>query len=225
MFRRFRSSPAPAAPPEAGSPDQAIRDAFWIILGRAPSAEELLQKRADFGSGGSPGCRRTVASQSSISFFWWTDDVGIGKDPAAHESGLRGLGPDAGFLARAYDLILGRAADADGLAHYGRALAAGEARREVVRVLVSSEEFAERYKSFSATKGGYLPRDVQLSELANPAKWDNPDWLRLLRDLKALPHHKLAMHRKSYEFTQLRSAHAARSSSRHDVGPERGRRS
>ena len=205
MFRRFRSSPAPAAPPEAGSPDQAIRDAFWIILGRGPAAEELRQKRVDFARGGSPAVAAELLASPEfhLIFCWWTDDVGIGKDPAAHESGLRDLGPDAGFLARAYELILGRAADGDGLSHYGRALAAGEARREVLRVLVSSEEFAERYKSFSATKGGYLPRDVQLCELANPAKWDNPDWLRLLRDLKALPHHKLAMHRKSYEFTQL----------------------
>jgi SAM-dependent methyltransferase len=55
----------------------------------------------------------------------------------------------------------------------------------------------------SQAGGGFVPRDVQLCELANPAKWDNPDWLRLLKSLQVLPHHKLAMHRKSYEWTQL----------------------
>jgi SAM-dependent methyltransferase len=202
VFRRFRQPPAP---PEAAPSDAAIRDAFWIVLGRAPSDEEARAKRADFARGGAAAVAGELLSSPEfhLIFCGWTDDVGIGKDPVAHETGLRSLGSDAEFVARAYDFILGRAADADGLAHYARALAAGEARREVVRVLVVSGEFAERYKSFSAQKGGYLPRDVQLCELANPAKWDNPDWLRRLRDLKVLPHHKLAMHRKSYEFTQL----------------------
>lgn len=48
-----------------------------------------------------------------------------------------------------------------------------------------------------------MPRDVQLCELANPAKWDNPEWLRLLKSLEVVPHHKIAMHGKSYEWTQL----------------------
>jgi len=43
---------------------------------------------------------------------------------------------------------------------------------------------------------------VQLCELANPAKWDNPDWGRVLQALKLPAERKLAMHRKAYEFTQ-----------------------
>ena len=38
--------------------------------------------------------------------------------------------------------------------------------------------------------------------MANPAKWDNPEWLDILRSL-GLSDDKLAMHRKPYEFTQL----------------------
>lgn len=201
----FRRSGQPPSSPDVPSTETAIRDAFWIVLGRAPSDDEVLAKLADFAKGGSGAVVAELLSSPEfhIIFCGWTDDVGIGKDPVAHETGLRGLGSDAAFVSRAYEFLLGRPADAEGLAHYSSALAAGEARREVVRVLVVSGEFAERYKGFSAQKGGYLPRDVQLCELANPAKWDNPDWLRLLRELTVLPHHKLAMHRKSYEFTQL----------------------
>jgi SAM-dependent methyltransferase len=47
-----------------------------------------------------------------------------------------------------------------------------------------------------------LPADVQLCELANPAKWDNPAWLALLRDIGGLSSARHAMHRKAYEFTQ-----------------------
>jgi SAM-dependent methyltransferase len=50
---------------------------------------------------------------------------------------------------------------------------------------------------------GRLPRDVQLCELANPAKWDNPDWNAIMRSLVAVPTDPGSMHRKTYEFTQL----------------------
>jgi hypothetical protein len=41
-----------------------------------------------------------------------------------------------------------------------------------------------------------------LCELANPAKWDNPEWRRVLDALRLPADKKLAMHRKAYEFTQ-----------------------
>jgi len=44
---------------------------------------------------------------------------------------------------------------------------------------------------------------VQLCELANPAKWGNPDWMALLSSLVVQPADRLSMHRKGYEFTQL----------------------
>ncbi len=199
MFQRSRERGSPPAPQDV------IREAFWIALGREPDAGEVAELAAHYTSGGVDAVVARLLSSPEFHLIYcgWKDDIGIGKDPVSHEAGLRALGPDDAFVQRAYEYILGREADAAGLEHYARGLGAGEARREVIRVLVTSGEFEERYKVFSSRKGGYLPRNVQLCELANPAKWDNPDWLRLLRDLTVLPHHKLAMHRKSYEFTQL----------------------
>jgi len=67
---------------------------------------------------------------------------------------------------------------------------------------VRSPEFADRVGRLNPALGR-LPRDVQLCELANPAKWDNPDWHAVLRSLVAVPTDQGSMHRKSYEFTQL----------------------
>jgi SAM-dependent methyltransferase len=72
----------------------------------------------------------------------------------------------------------------------------------VLRALALSDEFAARYREV-APQSGFVPRDTQLCELANPAKWDNPDWMTLLRDLRVVPADKPSMHRKGYEFTQL----------------------
>jgi SAM-dependent methyltransferase len=74
------------------------------------------------------------------------------------------------------------------------ALAAGETRAGVIRSLALSEEFGRRATG--------VPRDCQLCELANPAKWDNGEWLDILRSL-GLADDKLSMHRKPYEFAQL----------------------
>jgi SAM-dependent methyltransferase len=64
----------------------------------------------------------------------------------------------------------------------------------VVRALVRSPEFARR--------SARVPRDIQLCELANPAKWDNDEWVAILRSL-GLSDDKRLMHRKPYEFAQL----------------------
>jgi SAM-dependent methyltransferase len=48
---------------------------------------------------------------------------------------------------------------------------------------------------------GRVPHDTQLCELANPAKWDNPEWVALLREL-GQGIDKASMHRKAYEFAQ-----------------------
>jgi SAM-dependent methyltransferase len=186
------------------SADAWLNEAFWIVLGRAPSADELDQYQR-VGTGAPADLLRRLLSSAEfhLIFSGWRDDIGTGRDPAAHEAGLRSLGSDEYFVRRAYEYLLDRDADEAGLTHYVRTLGAGEARRNVVRVLVTSDEFEARYTPIASQEGGgYLPRDVQLCELANPAKWDNPEWIRLLKSLK-LPHHKLAMHRKSYEWTQL----------------------
>lgn len=98
------------------------------------------------------------------------------------------------FVELAYELLLRRPADEDGLAHYAGALAAGESRPAVLRSIMLSEEFVTRFRD--------VPRDTQLCELANPAKWDNDEWLEILRSL-GLSDDKLVMHRKPYEFAQL----------------------
>jgi SAM-dependent methyltransferase len=203
-FRRYSSSVfrRPAAP----SADAVIRGAFWIVLARAPSDDELAAFRAHHDAGGEAAVVRRLldSPEFHLIFSGWRDEVGIGKDPAAHEAGLAALGSPDDFVRLAYRLLLGREVDAEGLRHYAASLRAGDARRSLVRVLVTSDEFEARYTPIASREGGgYVPRDVQLCELANPAKWDNPDWMRLLRSLRVVPHHKLAMHRKSYEWTQL----------------------
>jgi SAM-dependent methyltransferase len=199
VFRRRR------APPPA-SAESCLHEAFWILLGRAPSDTERQEFRRHHAAGGEPAVRQRLLSSPEfhLIFSGWKDDLGIGKDPAAHEAGLRALGSHEPFVRRVYQLLLDRDADEAGLRHYVAMLEAGEARRNFIRVLVTSDEFEARYRPIASQEGGgYVPRDVQLCELANPAKWDNPDWLRLLKSLQVVPAHKLAMHRKSYEWTQL----------------------
>ena len=197
MLDRFLRRPRP--PGEA-----LLNEAFWIVLGRAPSAGELEQFSTPSRREPAALIQRLLSSaEFHLIFSGWRDDIGIGRDPAAHEAGLRALGPDEDFIRHAYEYLLGREADPAGLTHYAAALGAGEARRNVLRVLITSDEFETRYTPIASQEGGgFVPRDVQLCELANPAKWDNPEWVRILKSLK-VPHHKLAMHRKSYEWTQL----------------------
>jgi ubiquinone/menaquinone biosynthesis C-methylase UbiE len=119
----------------------------------------------------------------------------------ATERGLHSVGDDQTFVRRAYECLLGRPADNEGLRHYAGALAGGERRIHVLRSLMQSDEF-DRYYHAVVPQGGVVPQDEQLCELANTAKWDNAEWLALLREL-GLSDDKQAMHRKPYEFTQL----------------------
>lgn len=187
------------------TPDGVISDAFWVLLSRAPREDELTAFLAHYQAGGEALVQHHLLNSPEFHLIvtFWRDDVGVPADPLTHEEGLRALGPAEHFVRLAYRFLLGREADAAGLANYVAAIGSGEARRMVIRTLITSGEFENRYKPFVATQGGgYVPRDVQLCELANPAKWDNPDWIRILKSL-LVPHHKLAMHRKSYEWTQL----------------------
>lgn len=186
------------------TPDTFLTEAFWIVLGRAPKDDERAMFRAHHASGGEKLVLQHLLDSPEFHLIvtFWRDDVGIPGDPIAHEEGLRALGAPDHFVRLAYRFLLGREADEAGLANYVSVLGAGEARRMVVRTLITSGEFDARYKPIVAHEGGYVPRDVQLCELANPAKWDNPDWIRILKSL-LVPHHKLSMHRKSYEWTQL----------------------
>jgi SAM-dependent methyltransferase len=98
------------------------------------------------------------------------------------------------FVKAAYDRLLARAADDSGLRHYTSLLEGGTTRADVVRALLQSPEFVARSRR--------VPRDTQLCELANPAKWDNEEWVDILRSLD-LSDDKRLMHRKPYEFAQL----------------------
>ncbi len=180
-------------------------EAFWIVLGRAPQpGEQQTFDERTSASGVDEATRHLLGSpEFRLLYSGWRDDLGTGKDPVAHEAGLRALCSDECFIDLLYGCLLGREADPGGRDHHLALLGAGETRRQLVRALVLSDEFAARYARVAGHQtGGYVPRDVQLCELANPAKWDNPDWMRLLSSLR-LPPHKLEMHRKSYEFTQL----------------------
>jgi SAM-dependent methyltransferase len=179
-----------------------IEGAFWILLGRAPTPIEL---RDEARSAGADARRilllRLVSSPEAERLRQACSEGSEWSGAADFERGLRLLGADAAFVSSAYECVLGRAADEGGLAHYTKALATGDARISVLRALAGSEEFVQHFKNL-APQNGMVPRDVQLCELANPAKWDNPAWLEILTSL-GLSTSKLSMHRKPYEFAQL----------------------
>lgn len=182
-----------------------MRAAFWIVLGRAPNDVELRDQLQGFTAGHERAFAERLLSSPEfrlVIYSRWHDGAEIGRDPASHETALRGLGSAGAFVDRAFLILLGRAPDPDGRAYYAHAIESGGARIQVLRALVLSDEFEARYHDI-APDAGVLPRDVQLCELANPAKWDNPEWMKLLRSLQVVADHKLSMHRKSYELTQL----------------------
>lgn len=194
---------AAAAPRGADSVVDAV---FWIVLGRAPSGQER-RERASALAAGQPFSNLLHALIASPEFRliydWYSGRSDrTGRRPAEIEQGLGALGDDRLFVQRAYKYLLGRAADAEGLAYYRGRLADNATRLQVLMALVSSAEFEARFRDV-CPEIGVLPRDVQLCELANPAKWDNPEWVALLASLGTMPTDKLAMHRKGYEFAQL----------------------
>jgi SAM-dependent methyltransferase len=142
---------------------------------------------------------------ASLEFLLIREAWRNGHDPYANsdavEGGLSSMGTPPEFVARAYECLLGRPADAGGLTHYVDAITRGGTRRQILRALGSSEEFDRHHRDL-APQSGMLLHDAQLCELANPAKWDNPEWVSILRSL-GLADDKRSMHRKPYEFTQL----------------------
>jgi SAM-dependent methyltransferase len=197
-------NPGPPAEGDASPEAEFIRAAFWIVLGRAVKPIELRDERREL-QGGTPDAfllRLISSTEFRAGYDRWRDGLDRQQDSGSEDAALAQLGPDDRFVARAYELVLGRPADPDGLRHYAGALAAGAPRTGVLRALVLSDEFDRRYQT-TVPQSGVIPVDTQLCELANPAKWDNPEWMELLRDLKVVSPEKLSMHRKGYEFTQL----------------------
>lgn len=199
------AAPRGASDPEEISPEaQFVRAAFWIVLGRPVKLLELRDQLRELQSGDTHAFLLRLLSSTEFRrrFAHWKEGRDRQQDSGIEESALRELGSDDQFVRQAYELLLGRPADEDGLRHYVGLLAGGDTRGQVLRSLALSEEFEKRQHTV-APQSGFVPRDTQLCELANPAKWDNPEWMSLLRDLNVVPVEKESMHRKGYEFTQL----------------------
>jgi SAM-dependent methyltransferase len=198
------STAGPAPQPQRSAEARLVHETFWILLGRQVSDVEIRDQVRELHSGDEQAFLLRVISSTEFrqAYATWKAGRRRSHDPDGEDTALRALGPDDWFVDRAYALLLGRPADQDGRAHYVDALAAGETRSNLLGALVRSDEFERRYRDLS-TGVGFVPRDTQLCELANPAKWDNPEWMTLLRDLKVISPDKTSMHRKGYEFTQL----------------------
>lgn len=178
---------------------------FRLILGRAPDHQERLEGIRSTDLGQSIDAL-TVRLLASMEFRGLYETVIAGVAEASlvkrFEPALAALGSDEEFVAGTYEALLGRPADEAGAAFYRAHLERGGFRTAALKSFLRSDEFADRYRKV-CPQTGFLPRDVQLCELANPAKWDNPEWLALLRSLQSVPPDKPSMHRKGYEFTQL----------------------
>ena len=180
----------------AGRDTKFIQDTYWLVLGRAATPTELADEQHGHLNKDQLTLLRGVMASSEFARLRraWRDGRETHEDPDRVERALTALGPPELFLRRAYETILGRSPDQEGAQHYLTAMRAGERRVNIVRGLALSDEFERRWR--------WMPRDTQLCELANPAKWDNEEWLDLLRSL-GLSDDRLVMHRKPYEFTQL----------------------
>jgi SAM-dependent methyltransferase len=180
----------------AGKTAAFVEQAYWIVLGRAPTRLELQEELTGHPHADRGGLNRGLLATAEFRRLRaeWKAGRESHDDPAALERALTRLGQNENFVQAVYSAILGRDADAAGSHHYCAVLAGGEPRTNVIRALALSGEFEARLNA--------IPRDRQLCELANPAKWDNEEWLGILRSL-GLSDDKAAMHRKPYEFTQL----------------------
>ena len=177
-------------------------DAFWILAGRQAETRELQDARHGLSQDAARALVLRLVSSPEFGRLRsaWMEGRDAYADARAVEAGLGSIGDDRAFVERAYECVLGRAADDAGLEHYAGALRAGDSRASVVRSLAMSAECDQRLREY--LDGTAIPCDTQLCELANPAKWDNEEWLAILQSL-GLTGDKLAMHRKPYELTQL----------------------
>jgi SAM-dependent methyltransferase len=197
----------PAQPPraDAGLSDAGFIDAaYWLLLGRPADAlrRSELARLLELGQ---PRRAILLALIGPTEFRLRYQDLlaraEVPERDAALDRGLATLGGDQAFVDACYACILDRDADAEGREAYLSVLRMGQPRHAVAYALLRSEEFARRYRTLCPA-GGFIPRDVQLCELANPAKWDNPEWMAVLEELRLPAVPKLTMHRKAYEFTQ-----------------------
>lgn len=185
--------------------ERAVETSFRILLLRAPDATECRDRSRVLEGGQSPDeLNRSLLGSAEFrqvhDGLTGRGDLGRNPDVLAREV-LSPVGDGAGFVAAVYRCLLGRDADEAGRAYFVERLAQGASHLSVIKALTLSDEFEARYKEI-CPQVGLIPHDAQLCELANPAKWDNPEWVSLLRSVGTVPPDKLSMHRKAYEFTQ-----------------------
>jgi SAM-dependent methyltransferase len=183
------------------SSDDFVEICFRLVLGRVPKDFERGEHRRALDAGGSRDDVRQAMVRSPEFRLRRREWLVKLPPPAAAHPVLDALGSDDEFVGYCYQFLLGRPVDDSGLDHYRTQLLEGSPREWVVRTLCTSREFNDRFGGLTDT--GTPPADVQLCELANPAKWDNPEWLDILLSYVVIADHKEAMHRKGYEFTQL----------------------
>lgn len=187
------------------TPDEALVGAiFWLLLRRAPQQAEMHRSLHSLREQGRTTLLTSVTSSTEFRLRYREWQSGREEDWQSgplHDA-LATLGSDETFVSLCYGVLFDRDVDPEGLAYYTRRLTENASRLSILQGLAGSAEFAERVARLNPTLGR-LPRDVQLCELANPAKWDNPEWHAVLRSLVAVPTDQGSMHRKTYEFTQL----------------------
>jgi SAM-dependent methyltransferase len=177
---------------------------FWLLLRRAPQDDESRRAQHLLREQGPTTFLEAVTSSTEFRLRYREWQSGREEDWQSgplHDAVAR-LGDDETFVALCYRVLFDRDADPEGLAYYAGRLKQNASRVSILHGLAASEEFANRVVRLSPALGR-LPRDVQLCELANPAKWDNPDWHAIMRSLASVPTDQGSMHRKTYEFTQL----------------------
>jgi SAM-dependent methyltransferase len=203
MRRLFRRGPALDKRewhPQA-SADDFVDLCFRIILGRVPTEFERHEHRRGLEAGVPRSEVRRAFLQSPEFLLRRRDWLTKLPPPAGPDPALDPLGSDGAFVDFCYEILLERPADESGRAYFLQHLGEREARAWLVRTMATSKELNDRLAGLSET--GSPPVDVQLCELANPAKWDNPEWMQILLSYGVIANHKEAMHRKGYEFTQL----------------------
>jgi SAM-dependent methyltransferase len=191
-----------------GTNEEFLEAMYLIVLGRQPEEawRKIRMRHFELGHTRESMLQALFGSSEFRSRYHGYHDV---ADPDVNvpgeeslEPGLQTLGTNGAFVDACYVCLLDREPDEGGRAYYLDKLEQlGETRSRVVYSLLQSQEFADRFRALCPA-GGRIPVDIQLCELANPAKWDNPDWRRVLDDLRLPADKKLAMHRKAYEFTQ-----------------------
>src|SRR5690242_7266916 len=126
MSRRASVEFADAMTMDAGLDARFVEHAYWLLLGRAATATEL---RDETRHGGADAARtflmRLTSAPEAAALRRSLLAVPDWPGASAYEQHLRALGGNREFVARSYESLLGRPADAGGLQHYSQALDAG----------------------------------------------------------------------------------------------------